>query len=107
CRQQRLPRVIESQQVSILGEKLADRNIALLRRQRLGGDPPPGLIGTFHGLRFQFRVYRGQVWSSIGNGTTEGGMVLRCRVGAKDTAQIFRPFRAQRLPTRVPRGYSS
>ena len=35
-----LPRVVEAQQVAVLGEELADADVALAGRHRLGGRPP-------------------------------------------------------------------
>ena len=43
--QQGLPRVVEAQQVAVLGEELADGNIALAGGHRLGGGSPAGFRG--------------------------------------------------------------
>ena len=47
-RQQGLARIVEAEQVPVLGEELADRNIALLGGHRLGRGPfPPPASGVF------------------------------------------------------------
>src|SRR6266581_2185138 len=85
---QRLARIVESQQVSILGEKLADRDVALLRRHCFGGETPAGMrlrrgpsrrgnagrtgaVAVAHGsVTFRcawlhFDIHRGQIRSSF------------------------------------------
>ena len=49
-RQQRLPRIVEAQQVAVLGEELADGDIALLGGHRLGGRAPTP--ATAHDCRY-------------------------------------------------------
>ena len=47
-RQQGLARIVEAEQVAVLGKELADRNIALAGRHRFGGRPPPRRPGRDH-----------------------------------------------------------
>src|SRR5262249_5903418 len=48
-REQRFARIIESEQMPVLGEKFAYGNVALFRRHRFGRQPAPrfGWVGTF------------------------------------------------------------
>src|SRR6185295_15433683 len=43
--QQRLPRVVEAEQVAVLGKKLADRDVALAGGHRVGGGAPFVALG--------------------------------------------------------------
>ena len=42
--EQGLARIVESEQMPVLGEELADRDIALFRRHAFGGYPPARLL---------------------------------------------------------------
>ena len=61
--QQRLARVVEAEQVAVLGEELADRDVALRRRHRLGRGAAPGLrwlaVGLGSGLTVSVGKFRG------------------------------------------------
>ena len=49
--QQCFARIVETQQVAVLGEELADRDIPLLGRHRFGRRPPPRVAVVRRGVR--------------------------------------------------------
>ena len=80
-REQRLARIIESEQVTVLGEELADGNVALLRSHGLGGNPPPRWCFVFHSSRTTLLFM-----------TDRCGPLLKIRHGlGRSTLLIFHP----------------
>ena len=71
-REQRFARIIESEQMPVLGEKFAYGNVALFRRHRFRRQPAPrfGWVGTFWHIfsmflhcEFQSGIDEGQIRS--------------------------------------------
>src|SRR6185436_9535747 len=56
-REQRLARIVEAEKVAVLGEELADRDVALLRGHRLGRD----FAALLFLLRFSAAALAGRV----------------------------------------------
>ena len=68
--QQGLPRVVEAQQVAVLGKELADGNIALAGGHRLGGGSPAGFRCGYESRRWgRCRWNRPARWLHFRGGT--------------------------------------
>ena len=87
--------IVEAQQVAVLGEELADRDVALPGGHRLGRGPAPGLlavVGRGIGLAFRLAVTRR-------NRARRGGHVTN--------GLLFAFHHGQRLVLLDPRGFRS
>ncbi len=96
-REQGLGRVVEAEQVAVLGEELADRDLPLARRHRLGGGPAAGrrgLVARRRGLRRRRRT-------SARVAVLWGLLALRLGHGFRVGLFAIRSWRARRGPRRT------